>query len=102
MKSCTAWPCSTPWYGRAKVKKQKLSVEETSQGNVMEKLIITVAADSRTSYPHNDLCPPQEDIAACAQQYVDAAKAGAAISHIHGRRTLETEFAADGKMVSKI
>ena len=33
----------------------------------MEKLIITVAADSRTSYPHNDLCPPQEDIAACAQ-----------------------------------
>ena len=68
----------------------------------MEKLIITVAADSRTSYPHNNLCPPQEDIAACAQQYVDAAKAGAAISHIHGRRTLETEFQADGKMVSNI
>ena len=68
----------------------------------MEKLIITVAADSRTSYPHNDLCPPQEDIAACAQQYLDAAKAGAAISHIHGRRTLETAFQADGKMVSKI
>lgn len=28
----------------------------------MEKLIITVACDSRTSYPHNHLCPPQEDI----------------------------------------
>ena len=27
----------------------------------MEKLIITVACDSRTSYPHNHLCPPQED-----------------------------------------
>jgi hypothetical protein len=40
----------------------------------MEKLIITVAGDSRTSYPHNNLCPPQEDIAACAQQYVDAAR----------------------------
>ena len=25
----------------------------------MEKLIITVACDSRTSYPHNHLCPPQ-------------------------------------------
>jgi 3-keto-5-aminohexanoate cleavage enzyme len=68
----------------------------------MEKLIITVAADSRTSYPHNNLCPAQEDIAACAQQYIDAASAGAAISHIHGRRTLETAFQADGKMVSKI
>lgn len=68
----------------------------------MEKLIITVAGDSRTSYPHNHLCPPQEDIAACAQQYVDAAKAGAAISHIHGRRTLEESIQADGKMVSKI
>src|SRR6185312_2300209 len=45
--------------------------------------------DSRTSYPHNDLCPPQEDIAGCAQQYVDACSAGAAIAHIHGRRTLE-------------
>jgi hypothetical protein len=49
----------------------------------MEKLIITVAGDSRTSYPHNNLCPPQEDIAACAQQYVDSAKAGAAISPAH-------------------
>ena len=32
----------------------------------MEKLIITVACDSRTSYPINDLCPPQEDIAGVA------------------------------------
>ncbi|HEY2793279.1 MAG TPA: 3-keto-5-aminohexanoate cleavage protein, partial [Micromonosporaceae bacterium] len=64
----------------------------------MEKLIITVAGDSRTSYPHNNLCPPQEDIAACAQQYVDACNAGAAIAHIHGRRTLEESIQADGKM----
>ena len=55
----------------------------------MDKLIITVACDSRTSYPHNHLCPPQEDIPGCAQQYVDAVNAGAAIAHIHGRRTLE-------------
>ena len=68
----------------------------------MEKLIITVAGDLRTSYPHNNLCPPQEDIAGVAQQYVDAVNAGAAIAHIHGRRTLEELIQADGKMVSKI
>ena len=34
----------------------------TSKETHMEKLIITVACDSRTSYPHNPLCPPQEDI----------------------------------------
>ena len=68
----------------------------------MEKLIITVAGDSRTSYPHNPLCPPQEDIAGVAQQYVDAVNAGAAIAHIHGRRTLEESIQADGRQVSKI
>ena len=68
----------------------------------MEKLIITVAGDSRTSYPHNNFCPTQEDIPGVTQQYVDAVKAGAAIAHIHGRRTLEETFQADGKMVSKI
>jgi 3-keto-5-aminohexanoate cleavage enzyme len=68
----------------------------------MEKLIITVACDSRTSYPANHYCPPQEDIAACAQHYIDAVNAGAAIAHIHGRRTLEDSIQSDGKMVSKI
>jgi 3-keto-5-aminohexanoate cleavage enzyme len=68
----------------------------------MEKLIITVACDSRTSYPHNHLCPPQEDIAGVAQQYVDAVSAGAAIAHIHGRRTLEETIQADGRQVSRI
>ncbi len=68
----------------------------------MEKLIITVAGDSRTSYPHNHLCPPQEDIPGVAQQYIDAVKAGAAIAHIHGRRTLEETIQADGQQVSRI
>jgi 3-keto-5-aminohexanoate cleavage enzyme len=68
----------------------------------MEKLIITVACDSRTSYPHNHLCPPQEDIAGVAQQYIDAVNAGAAIAHIHGRRTLEETIQADGRQVSRI
>src|SRR5262245_54476703 len=71
-------------------------------GALMEKLIITVACDSRTSYPINDLCPPQEDIAGVAQQYIDGIKAGAAIAHIHGRRTLEESMQADGKQVSII
>jgi 3-keto-5-aminohexanoate cleavage enzyme len=66
----------------------------------MEKLII--AGDSRTSYPHNHLCLTQEDIPGVTQQYVDAMNADAAIAHIHGRRTLEEAFQADGKMVSKI
>ena len=68
----------------------------------MDKLIITVAGDSRTSYPHNDLCPVQEDIKGVAQQYIDAVNAGAAIAHIHGRRTLEESIQADGKQVSRI
>jgi len=68
----------------------------------MEKLIITVACDSRTSYPHNHLCPPQEDIPGVAQQYIDAVNAGAAIAHIHGRRTLEETIQADGRQVSRI
>ncbi|MBX6425881.1 MAG: 3-keto-5-aminohexanoate cleavage protein [Variibacter sp.] len=68
----------------------------------MDKLIITVACDSRTSYPGNYYCPPQEDIQACAQQYIDAVNAGAAIAHIHGRRTLEDSIQADGRQVSRI
>ena len=48
----------------------------------MDKLIITVACDSRTSYPHNPLCPVQEDIPGVAQQYVDAVNAGAAIINV--------------------
>jgi beta-keto acid cleavage enzyme len=68
----------------------------------MEKLIITVACDSRTSYPHNPLCPPQEDVPGVAQQYIDAVNAGAAIAHIHGRRTLEETIQPDGRQVSRI
>jgi len=68
----------------------------------MDKLIITVACDSRTSYPINHLCPPQEDIAAVAQHYIDGIRAGAAIAHIHGVRTLEESMQADGRQVSRI
>src|SRR5215467_15462812 len=78
------------------------SRQKNSSGAPMDKLIITVACDSRTSYPINHLCPPQEDIAGVAQQYIDGINAGAAIAHIHGRRTLEESLQADGKQVSRI
>ena len=68
----------------------------------MDKLIITVAGDSRTSYPNNPFCPPQEDIEAVANQYADAVRAGAAITHIHGIRTLEESMQSDGRQVSRI
>lgn len=65
-----------------------------------DKVIITVAGDSRTSYPNNHLCPPQTDIPAVAKQYVDAVSAGAAITHVHGVRRLEQSMQADGRQVS--
>lgn len=68
----------------------------------MDKLIITVACDSRTSYPINHLCPPQEDIEGVARQYLDGISAGAAIAHIHGIRTLEESMQADGRQVSRM
>jgi len=68
----------------------------------MEKLIITVACDSRTSYPANHYCPDQNDIAAVAQHYIDAVHAGAAITHIHGVRTVEDKIQPDGRQVSRM
>jgi 3-keto-5-aminohexanoate cleavage enzyme len=68
----------------------------------MEKLIITVACDSRTSYPINHFCPPQEDIEGVARQYLDALSAGAAVAHIHGVRTLEESIQSDGRQVSRM
>src|SRR5450756_2094269 len=68
----------------------------------MEKLIITVACDSRTSYPINHLCPPQEDIEGVYKRQIDGISAGAAIAHIHGIRTLEETMQADGRQVSRM
>lgn len=43
----------------------------------MEKLVVTVACDSRTSYPQSHYCPLQHEIDAVATQYADTVKAGA-------------------------
>ncbi|TMK22171.1 MAG: 3-keto-5-aminohexanoate cleavage protein [Alphaproteobacteria bacterium] len=121
-RSCTACRCSTPSCkrpGRTRSLRcehddprarhlfrtkmdARLTPAHDNSGAPMEKLIITVACDSRTSYPHNHLCPSQEDIPGVAQQYIDAVNAGAAIAHIHGRRTLEETIQADGRQVSRI
>lgn len=68
----------------------------------MDKLIVTVACDSRTSYPNNPYCPEQHEIEKVATQYIDSVKAGAAIAHIHGIRVLEESMQADGRQVSRI
>ena len=64
----------------------------------MEKLIITVACDSRTSYPINHLCPPQEDIAGVARlspsQVVRSFRAAFGVSphrYVTGQRVAEAQ-----------
>src|SRR5262249_37675482 len=106
---CMACRCSTPSCGPAGPASSSRSSSRPAAASIqpqrekpMEKLIITVACDSRTSYPHNHLCPVQEDVPGVAQQYTDAVNAGAAIAHIHGRRTLEETIQADGRQVSRI
>src|SRR4029450_4268592 len=80
----------------------RLTPAHDNSGAPMEKLIITVACDSRTSYPHNPLCPPQEDVPGVAQQYIDAVNAGAAVAPIHGRRAVAETIQAGGRQVSRI
>jgi 3-keto-5-aminohexanoate cleavage enzyme len=55
----------------------------------MDDLIITVAADSKNSYPANPYFPGEQGDLRLIDQYVDAAKAGAAICHIHGVATFQ-------------
>jgi 3-keto-5-aminohexanoate cleavage enzyme len=53
------------------------------------------------SYPGNPYCPPTENTAAVADEYIRAVNAGASIVHIHGVHTLEHEIQADGRRLSK-
>ena len=70
----------------------------------MDKLIITAACDSSVSYPSNPNCPTptRENTALIAQEYIRCADAGAAISHLHGVRKLESELQADGRKLSRL
>lgn len=71
-------------------------------GTKMDKLIITITADSSMSYPRNQHMPPIEDVDAVAQEYIRSVDAGASLVHHHGVHYLEPEIQADGRRVSKI
>ncbi len=68
----------------------------------MDKLIITVAADSSGSYPGNPYGQPTSNIDAGVSEYIRSVNAGAAVTHIHGVRHLEKEIQPDGRRVSKL
>lgn len=70
----------------------------------MDPLIVTVACDSKVSYPGNELClsSTRDNVPAIAEEYARCVDAGAAIAHIHGVRHLDTEIQADGKKLSRL
>lgn len=70
----------------------------------MDKLIITAGCDSSVSYPSNPHCPAptRENTKAIADEYIRCIDAGAAISHLHGVRRLESELQADGRKLSRL
>lgn len=68
----------------------------------MDKLVITVAADSTPTYPNNPNMPSIADTEAIARQYVDAVSAGAAICHHHGRYSVEPQPDGRNAMVADL
>jgi len=68
----------------------------------MEKLIITVAVDCVVSFPNNPFKIPGEQVDRVVEEYVRGVEAGAAITHIHGVRRLESQIQADGRKVSRL
>jgi 3-keto-5-aminohexanoate cleavage enzyme len=68
----------------------------------MDKLIVTVTADSTVSYPGNSRMPAIEDVDAVADEYLRAVNAGAAIAHHHGVHHLESEIQLDGRRLSHV
>jgi 3-keto-5-aminohexanoate cleavage enzyme len=68
----------------------------------MDKLIITITADSTMSYPDNPYCHKIEDVKWFADEYVRSVNAGASITHIHGVHWLEDKVQPNGRKISKI
>lgn len=71
---------------------------------ILDKLIITAAGDSRVSFPRNHHCLPstRENVPGIARDYVRCLEAGASISHLHGVRFLEDKIQEDGRKLSRI
>ncbi len=70
----------------------------------MDKLIVTAACDSSVSYPANRNCPApiRANTAVIAEEYIRCIDAGAAITHLHGVRRLESALQEDGRKLSRI
>lgn len=68
----------------------------------MDKLVVTVTVDSTMSYPGNPNMPAIEDVAAVADQYIDAVRAGASLVHHHGVHHLDEEMGPDNRKLSRV
>jgi 3-keto-5-aminohexanoate cleavage enzyme len=94
-----------PLRGRAsrlKLAQPPVGRDTNQKENIVDKLIITVAADCSGSYPKNPYLKLTTDIDHGVSEYIRSANAGAAITHIHGVRFLEKEIQPDGRRVSKL
>jgi 3-keto-5-aminohexanoate cleavage enzyme len=68
----------------------------------LDKLIITVTCDSTMSYPSNPSNPTPKGWDAVADEYVRSVGAGAAICHLHGPYTVDSQIQADGTKLSDL
>jgi 3-keto-5-aminohexanoate cleavage enzyme len=66
----------------------------------MEKLVITITADSTMSYPRNPHNP--QGLENIAEEYRRSVDAGASILHLHGPYTFDKEFQPDGTKLSDL
>jgi 3-keto-5-aminohexanoate cleavage enzyme len=65
----------------------------------MEKLIITVTADSTVSFPNNPYGIESSNTKMLAEEYVRSVDVGAAIVHTHGSYTSDPEIQPDGRQL---
>lgn len=68
----------------------------------MDKLIVTVTCDSLSAFPRNPHNPTPKGPEAVIAEYVRSMDAGAAISHLHGPRTLDPVAQPDGSKMSSL
>jgi 3-keto-5-aminohexanoate cleavage enzyme len=68
----------------------------------MDKLIVTITADSMMSFPSNPNNPTPKGIDEVAGEYIRSVDAGAAICHLHGPYTQDKEIQPDGSRLSDL
>lgn len=65
----------------------------------MDKLIITITADSTMCFPRNPYCPNPSDTKAVAEEYIRSVNAGATIVHTHGSYKIDPAIQPDGRQL---